>query len=226
MTEHSNHNLDPMRSRQTNIPEVVLARFKDHQNLLDAVGGLLPGMRVLVTKCDEGQIDLLESEFGDRVQKADRLSGTMIISDTDEGPDIIGSVSVLSAGTSDYFVAEEAAISAEYLGLGAHRFYDCGVAGYHRVDEAIARISENDSDAIIVVAGMEGALPSVIASRTKQPVIGVPTSVGYGTSYEGIGALLSMMNSCAPGISVVNIDNGFGAAASAFKMIAWIRDNR
>jgi len=223
MSQDKNHNLDPDRSHRTNIPEVVLARFKDPQSLMDTVGGLLPGRRVLVTKCDRAQMDFLESKFPGKVEKADRLSGTMIFSDSDRGPNIIGTVSVLSAGSSDYYVAEEAAISAEYLGLDAHRFYDCGVAGFHRVEEALAQISERKSDAIIVVAGMEGALPSVIASRTKQPVIAVPTSVGYGTSYEGIGALLSMMNSCAPGISVVNIDNGFGAAASAFKMVAWIR---
>lgn len=223
MNNHRNHNVDLHRSQRTNIPEVVLARFKDEQTLIDTINGLLPNRRVLVTKCSESQLAFLENKFPGKVEHSDNVSGTMIISDTDQQPDIIGSISVLSAGSSDYFVAEEAAISGEYLGLKVHRFYDCGVAGFHRVDEAVSIINDNNVDAVIVVAGMEGALPSVIASRTKQPMIAVPTSVGYGTSYEGIAALLSMLNSCAPGISVVNIDNGFGASVCAFKMIIWMR---
>ncbi len=222
---NNNHNVDPHRSHKTNIPEVVLARFKDDSSLLKVINGLLPGKRVLVTKASEEQLSLLLDNFDMRVEKTDNLSGIMIISDKDvKKPDVIGSIAVLSAGSSDYFVAEEASISAEYLGLEVYRFYDCGVAGFHRVDEALKVIDENKVDAIIVVAGMEGALPSVIAGRVKQPLIAVPTSVGYGTSYEGIAALLSMLNSCAPGISVVNIDNGFGAAVCAFKMMKWIQD--
>ncbi len=222
---HNNHNVDPHRSHRTNIPEVVLARFKDNDSLIKSVAGLLPGKRVLVTKASKEQLTLLLDNFDPCVEMMDAVSGTMVISDTStRAPDIIGSIAVLSAGSSDYFVAEEASVSAEYLGLKVHRFYDCGVAGFHRVDEALQVIDENKVDAIIVVAGMEGALPSVIASRVKQPMIAVPTSVGYGTSYEGIAALLSMLNSCAPGISVVNIDNGFGAAVCAFKMMKWIHD--
>ena len=221
-SDNNNHNLDPHRSRVTNIPEVVLARFKDDPSLLGSVRGLLPGRRVLITKASEEQLDLLQNEFEDQVERIDRTSGTAIISDSDEESKIIGSVAILSAGSSDYFVAEEASISAEYLGLEVHRFYDCGVAGFHRVDEALKVINDNKVDGVIVIAGMEGALPSVIASRIKQPMIAVPTSVGYGTSYEGVGALLSMLNSCAPGISVVNIDNGFGAAVCLFKMIKWM----
>ena len=224
MNNHKNHNVDLHRSERTNIPEVVLARFKDKKTLLDTINGLLSGRRVLVTKCSQDQLDFLNNHYSGKVERSDSVSGTMIISETDQKPDIIGSISILSAGSSDYFVAEEAAISAEFLGLRVHRFYDCGVAGFHRVDEAVSIINDKNVDAIIVVAGMEGALPSVIASRIKQPMIAVPTSVGYGTSYEGIAALLSMLNSCAPGISVVNIDNGFGASMCVFKMIKWMYD--
>lgn len=224
MSNHNNHNVDLHRTRRTNIPEVVLARFKDDDSLLNTIKNLLPDRRVLVTKCSEEQLAFLNVRFSGQVEKSDDISGTMIITDTDKMPETTGSVSIISAGSSDYFVAEEAAISAEYLGLEVHRFYDCGVAGFHRVDEALETIKDNNVDAVIVVAGMEGALPSVIASRIKQPMIAVPTSVGYGTSYQGIAALLSMLNSCAPGISVVNIDNGFGAAACAFKMIMWMQD--
>ncbi|MCK4757094.1 MAG: nickel pincer cofactor biosynthesis protein LarB [Thermoplasmata archaeon] len=221
---NKNHNVDPHRSGRTNIPEVVLARFKDDESLLGAINGLLPGGRVLVTKCSEAQLEFLNGNYQQRVERFDKVSGTMIISDGGQQPVIIGSIAILSAGSSDYYVAEEASISAEYLGLEVHRFYDCGVAGFHRVDEALKIIGDNQVDAVIVVAGMEGALPSVIASRIKQPMIAVPTSVGYGTSYDGIAALLSMMNSCAPGISVVNIDNGFGAAVCTFKMMKWVKD--
>ncbi len=220
--DHNNHNLDPHRSRVTNIPEVVLACFKDLASLSRSVVGLLPTQPVLVTKASTEQLDNLMEEFGKKVKKVDKTSGTAIISNSDDRPKTIGSIAVLSAGSSDYFVAEEASISAEYLGLDVHRFYDCGVAGFHRVDEALKVINDNKVDGVIVIAGMEGALPSVIASRIKQPMIAVPTSVGYGTSYEGIGALLSMLNSCAPGISVVNIDNGFGAAVCLFKMVKWV----
>ena len=221
MMMKKNHNLDSHRSRVTNIPEVVLARFKDDISLSRSVSGLLSTQQVLITKASAEQLDNLIEEFGEKVKKVDKTSGTAVISDTDEMITTIGSIAVLSAGSSDYFVAEEASISAEYLGLEVHRFYDCGVAGFHRVDEALKIIGDNKVDGVIVIAGMEGALPSVIASRIKQPMIAVPTSVGYGASYEGIGALLGMLNSCAPGISVVNIDNGFGAAVCLFKMVKW-----
>lgn len=124
-----------------------------------------------------------------------------------------GLVGVVAAGTSDLPVAEEAAVTAAVMGNRVERFYDVGVAGIHRilaVREALARCS-----VLIVVAGMEGALPSVVAGLLDKPVIAVPTSVGYGTSFGGVAALLAMLNSCSSGITVVNIDNGFGAACAA-----------
>lgn len=224
--EIKNRNVDLFRSNKTNIPEVVLARFKDDDSLINSIRDLLPNKRVLITKCTEKQMKFLKKKFSDKVERFDKISGSVIISDTASTPEIIGSVAVLSAGSSDYFVAEEASIAAEFLGLKVFRYYDCGIAGIHRVDEATKIIDENEVDAVIVVAGMEGALPSIIASRIKQPIIAVPTSIGYGTSYRGIAALLSMLNACSPGISVVNIDNGFGAAACAYKMIKWMRDKK
>ncbi len=124
-----------------------------------------------------------------------------------------GTVMVLSAGTSDIPVAEEAAVCAEVFGNPVERLYDVGVAGLHRLTasaEAIQRAS-----VLIVVAGMEGALPSVVAGLVDKPVIAVPTSIGYGASLGGIAALLGMLNSCSSGVTVVNIDNGFGAAFAA-----------
>ncbi|MGE5454305.1 MAG: nickel pincer cofactor biosynthesis protein LarB [Methylocystaceae bacterium] len=124
-----------------------------------------------------------------------------------------GRVAVLSAGTADQAVAEEAAVTLEYMGCEVQRIYDVGVAGVHRLLAEIGNIEL--ARVIIVVAGMEGALASVVGGLTRRPVIAVPTSVGYGANFGGLSALLSMLNTCAPGVGVVNIDNGFGAAALA-----------
>ena len=128
-----------------------------------------------------------------------------------------GPVLVCCAGTSDLPVAEEAAISAEAMGLAVERLIDVGVAGIHRLLEARTRLEA--ARVLIVAAGMEGALPSVVGGLTAAPVIAVPTSVGYGASFGGLAALLAMLNSCASGIAVMNIDNGFGAAALAARIL-------
>jgi NCAIR mutase (PurE)-related protein len=128
-----------------------------------------------------------------------------------------GSVLVVCAGTSDLPVAEEAAVTAGFLGHGVSRLADVGVAGLHRL--LGAREQLDTADVLIVVAGMEGALPSVVGGLVGQPVIAVPTSIGYGASFGGVAALLAMLNSCAAGITVVNIDNGFGAAVAASRIL-------
>jgi len=129
----------------------------------------------------------------------------------------MGPIAVVCAGTSDLPIAEEAAVTAEYLGLEVERIVDVGVAGLHRIlsqQEALSR-----ARAVVVCAGMEGALPSVVGGLVAAPVIAVPTSVGYGASFGGIAALLGMLNSCSPNVSVVNIDNGFGAAYVAAMIV-------
>ena len=128
-----------------------------------------------------------------------------------------GTIAVVTAGTSDIPVAEEAALTAEFLGNKVDLVYDVGVAGIHRLFDKIDRI--RSADVIIVIAGMEGALASVVGGLVEVPVIAVPTSVGYGASFGGLAALLSMLNSCANGIGVVNIDNGYGAACLANKIM-------
>jgi NCAIR mutase (PurE)-related protein len=136
----------------------------------------------------------------------------------------VGLIVVAAAGTADLPVAEEAAIVAECLGNRVERVYDCGVAGLHRLLDHLPLLAE--ANAIVAVAGMEGALPSVIAGLIDRPVLAVPTSVGYGTSLNGLAALLAMLNSCAAGVSVLNIDNGFGAAHQAAqinRLVAKIR---
>lgn len=126
-------------------------------------------------------------------------------------------ISIITAGTADLPVAEEAAVTAEFFGLKVERLYDVGIAGIHRLFKNIKKIEK--AKVLIVVAGMEGALPSIIGSLVDKPVIAVPTSVGYGSSFKGLAALLTMLNSCAPGVAVVNIDNGFGAAVMAHTIL-------
>jgi pyridinium-3,5-biscarboxylic acid mononucleotide synthase len=128
-------------------------------------------------------------------------------------------VVVATAGTTDLPVAEEAAVTLEAAGCRVDRVYDAGVAGLHRIVKALPRLRHPDVGGVIVCAGMDGALPSVVGGLVSVPVIAVPTSVGYGASFSGVAALLTMLNSCSPGVGVVNIDNGFGAAALVYKCI-------
>lgn len=221
----TNHHADILRECRTNIPEVVFARFKDDRSLVAAVKELLDvNGRVLVTKCSQEQVELLKDKFKSKVEKSNDISGTVVVARQKRKGKTIGTVAVLSAGTSDFFVAEEASLSAEFFGMKVSRHYDCGVAGIHRLKGALATIEKEKVEVVVVVAGMEGALPSIVSGLVKQPVIAVPTSVGYGASLDGLTALLAMLNSCSPGVVVVNIDNGFGAAASAYKIIKWLKD--
>lgn len=166
---------------------------------------------VLITRLKDEALALLEERFGEsfRFHEVARVG---IVGDLPE-PDGNGTVLVVAAGTSDLYAAEEAAFTAEALGNEVKRLYDVGVAGLHRILAHIDDIME--AQVIIAVAGMEGALASVVGGMASCPVIAVPTSVGYGASFGGLSALLSMLNSCASGTSVVNIDNGFGAGFQA-----------
>ncbi len=130
-----------------------------------------------------------------------------------------GKIVICCAGTTDTPVAEEAAITLEAAGCDVDRIYDVGVAGLHRILNALPKLRHPDVDSIIVVAGMDGALPSVVAGLVSVPVVAVPTSIGYGACFNGMSAMLTMLNSCAPGVGVVNIDNGFGGATLAFKCV-------
>ena len=129
------------------------------------------------------------------------------------------SVVVATAGTTDIYAAEEAAVTLEAAGFEIDRIYDSGVAGLHRIVRAIPRLRHPDVRAVIVCAGMDGALPSVVGGLVDVPVIAVPTSIGYGASFGGVSAMLTMLNTCSPGVATVNIDNGFGAAAIVYKMM-------
>ncbi|MGA7616901.1 MAG: nickel pincer cofactor biosynthesis protein LarB [Thermoanaerobaculia bacterium] len=210
--------LDLHRTRRSSIPEVVLGISKSLEQLREIVswfdGRDLP---LLITRVDAGKALPLCDEFSGIA--FDPLSG--LVRRGRAASATPGRVAVVSAGSSDAPVAEEAAGTLEFFGVDVARHFDCGVAGLHRLFAGGRVIA--GSDVLIVVAGMEGALPSVVAGMFRQPVIAVPTSVGYGASFQGLAALLTMLNSCAPGITVVNIDNGFGAAAAARSMLEMAR---
>ena len=203
--------IDFSRTERTRIPEVVFGESKSAEliaRLLQAIqsgGDTAFATRVSVEKAAFVRTACPESEYFETARIV-RLG----VARTKNVP---GPVGILCAGTSDLPVAEEAAVTLETLGYPVTRVCDIGVAGIHRLFGALPDIAS--CRVLIVIAGMEGALPSVVAGLSDRPVIAVPTSVGYGAAFDGLAALLSMMNSCAPGVSVVNIDNGFGAACQA-----------
>jgi NCAIR mutase (PurE)-related protein len=199
--------LDTDRESRTGMAEAIFAPGKTDGQLVVIVERCLDVHgKVLVTRLEEERAAPLLERFGElRYHAAGRILEARPDSEPMESP-----VGVVSAGTSDLPVAEEAAVVLEHLGHRVDRFNDIGVAGIHRLFSVLDRLRA--ATALVVVAGMEGALPSVVAGLVKSPVVAVPTSVGYGASFGGVAALLGMLNSCATGIGVVNIDNGFGAA--------------
>jgi len=202
--------VDVHRSLRHGVPEAVFCQGKTPAQVLAIVQRLAKGHdNILATRAAPDVIAALEaSGLPVRVHADARV--VVVKPQPIEG---VGLIVVVSAGTSDEPVAEEAAVTAETMGNRVERLFDCGVAGLHRLVPHLDRL--NEASAIVAVAGMEGALPSVIGGLVDRPVIAVPTSIGYGASFGGVAALLAMLNSCAPGISVVNIDNGYGAAAQA-----------
>jgi hypothetical protein len=197
------------------MPEVIYAAGKTARQLREVAASLLDRSvgPVIATKASHAAFDAVR-DLTDEAEYHE-LSGTIVLRRERGAP--IGRVAVVTAGTSDLAVAEEAAIVAEACGVKVERVSDVGVAGIHRVLGVAETLNAND--VLIVVAGMEGALPSVVAGLVRVPVVAVPTSVGYGASFGGLAALLGMLNSCAPGVAVVNIDNGFGAAAFAIRLL-------
>ena len=172
--------------------------------------------RVLITRTTPAHAKAIAKKFKKAVHH--ETARCVVIEKKKSKPKRAGTIAILSAGTSDLPVAEEAAVTAETMGNPVRRLFDVGVAGLHRL---LARVEDfREANVIIVVAGMEGALPSVVAGLVDKPVIAVPTSIGYGASFEGVAALLGMLNSCGSGVTVVNIDNGFGAAYAASQINA------
>jgi NCAIR mutase (PurE)-related protein len=213
--------LDLDRAARTGTPEVVYAAGKSPEQTVACLAGLLDGgaAPAWATRVDEATAAAVldrwpEAEF-------DAEARCVLVGDA---PQPVGSVAVLTAGTSDGPVAAEVAATLRACGVGCARVDDVGVAGVHRVLEVAPQIAA--ADAVVVVAGMDGALPSVVAGLTDRLVVAVPTSVGYGAAFEGLAALLTMLTACAPGVLVVNIDNGFGAGVAAARIVRSTRPQR
>ena len=204
-------NVDHHRSLRQGYPEVVFGAGKTDEELAGILGAMLENQHnVLITRSSESSFECVQELAPDARFHA-RSGAISIVKDrTIRGK---GTVMVVSAGTSDIPVAEEAVVTLEVMGNRTDALYDVGVAGLHRLLDRHQRLA--DANVIIVVAGMEGALPSVVGGLVSVPVIAVPTSVGYGASFGGVAALLGMLNSCASNVSVVNIDNGYGAGVVA-----------
>ena len=203
--------IDTHRERRQGFPEVILGLGKTAAQIAAIAERIVAhGQALLVTRADADAFEAVRAVVPNAQYHAAARVITLMQGEIPQGH---GTVLVVSAGTSDLPVAEEAAVTAESMGNTVERLCDVGVAGLHRLLSEQPRLQA--ARVVIVVAGMEGALPSVVAGLVKVPVIAVPTSIGYGANFGGLAALLGMLNSCANGVAVVNIDNGFGAAAIA-----------
>ena len=214
MNQH-NFNIDVQRRERLGFPEVVFGQNKDVDTLHSIISAhSKQGESVLITRMQKQKHQSLVQDFPEIFY--DPVSSICIAGDPQKS-DLIGTVGIISAGTSDEYVVNEAYYSLKYLGVETDKIQDVGVAGIHRL---MSRLEDIKSfDVLIVVAGFEGALPTAIGGLVPQPIIAVPTSVGTGVAHDGKVALYSMLSSCANGISVVNIDNGYGAAMAAFRIL-------
>jgi pyridinium-3,5-biscarboxylic acid mononucleotide synthase len=205
--------LDDLREARTGIPEIVWGENKTVAQLESIVRRMTEKQSlILVSRLDAEKGRHLSKEFPSGIYHPE--ARVFSLQPREKRSDATrGTILILAAGTSDIPVAEEAFVTASLLGSRIERAYDVGVAGIHRLFEQMDRIRE--ASVLIVVAGMEGALPSVVAGLVGKPIVAVPTSIGYGTGLGGVAALLAMLNGCAPGVTVVNIDNGVGAAVAA-----------
>jgi len=205
--------LDDLREARTGIPEIVWGENKTVVQLVSIVRRMTEKQSlILVSRLDEEKGRHLVKEFPSGNYHPEARLFSLQPRPREEAA-TRGTMLILAAGTSDIPVAEEAFVTASLLGSRVERIYDVGVAGIHRLFAQMDRIRE--AAVLIVIAGMEGALPSVVAGLVGKPIVAVPTSIGYGTGLGGIAALLAMLNGCAPGVTVVNIDNGVGAAVAA-----------
>jgi len=214
--------VDARRGLRQGFPEVIYAEGKTADQVTRIAEAIWKREgRVLVTRLSEEQAARLRRRFR---KAAYYPMARCLVLERKPLPKRPGYIAVLCAGTSDLPVAEEAAVTAEAMGNRVERVFDVGVAGLHRLLGKLELIRE--ANVVIVVAGMEGALPSVVAGLVARPVIAVPTSVGYGASFGGVAALLGMLNSCGSGVTVVNIDNGFGAGFAASQINALAAEGR
>lgn len=208
---------DPARERRKGVPEVIFAETKTTAQVISMARTLLERTgRAIISRVRPETLAAIRQEFQSCTLRVREAARALVIYQPGYTPAHTGGhVGILSAGTSDIPVAEEAALVAEEMGCRVTCVYDVGVAGLHRLLEPLRELLAGEVDVLIVAAGMDGALPSVVAGLVPVPVIGLPTSIGYGLGGNGVAALLSMLQTCAPGLSVVNIDNGVGAGSTA-----------
>lgn len=208
--------VDTHRALRRNFPEVIFGAGKTPEQVVKIAARILKlGQPVLATRVNDAHARALKRKFKPAIHHP--LARCVTI-EKKPLPRRAGFIAVVSAGTSDLPVAEEAAVTAEIMGNRVERVFDVGVAGLHRMLARLELLQR--ANVLIVVAGMEGALPGVVAGLVARPVVAVPTSIGYGAAFGGIAALLAMLNSCAGGLTVVNIDNGFGAGFAASQINA------
>ncbi len=212
--------LDVFRKLRTGVVEVIYAENKTPQMIIEIISTFLKKNKfAIVSRYRDEQKALISKEFGVKEELSldvNELAKTLIVKEKDfkfkkKG----GRIGIISAGSSDIPIAEEAKVIAESMGCETFTSYDLGIAGIHRLFKPLSDMIKEDIQVVIVCAGMEGTLPGIVAALVDIPVIGVPISSGYGLGEKGIGALTTMLQSCSPGLLVVNIDNGFGAGASA-----------
>jgi NCAIR mutase (PurE)-related protein len=207
--------VDHHRTLRKGFPEVIFGQGKTARQIAEIAQRLVGnGQHALITRLDKQKAEEVRATLPMLRYYPDGRVGAL--GEPPLPPPEQGTILVVSAGTADLSVSEEAVVTAELMGNRVDRLYDVGVAGLHRLLGSVEKL--RTASVLIVVAGMEGALPSVIGGLVDRPVIAVPTSIGYGASFNGLAALLAMLNSCAAGVTVVNIDNGFGAAAAATLM--------
>jgi pyridinium-3,5-biscarboxylic acid mononucleotide synthase len=208
--------IDHQRQVRTGFPEVIWGIGKTPEQIVEIFRAMMPHQTcVMATRIEPEVFAQLQAQLP-QLQYYPKAK-ICALGQTVDTPKHPGRIGLISAGTADLPIAEEAAVTAALCGFAVHRLWDVGVAGIHRLLQNRGAIAQ--ADVLIVVAGMEGALASVVAGLADCPVIAVPTSIGYGASFNGLAPLLTMLNSCAPGIGVVNIDNGFGAAILAGQVL-------
>ena len=208
--------IDPGRAVRKGVPEVIYAPGKPAALTAELALAMLESAGVALVSRVDAEHDRALTVAADRAGVAlERFGAGRRLRSRGAGATPGGTVGLLAAGTSDTDVAEEARMVADTMGATVHHAYDVGVAALHRLEQPLRAMTAADADVLVVVAGMEGALPSVVAGLTSAPVIAVPTSTGYGAGGRGLAALLAMLQSCSPGVAVVNIDNGIGAGATA-----------
>ncbi|RAP45647.1 MAG: hypothetical protein BZ135_05535 [Methanosphaera sp. rholeuAM6] len=219
-----NIKFDVRRENRVGVPEAVYAQGKTDEDLLTIINNIGSVTNLMITRLPEDRFNNIKNKIDEEILEISTYyqTGSILTINKTQPKKQRGKVGIITAGTADIPVAEESRITLEQAGYTAIRTYDVGVAGIHRLIDKITYLIDEKVDVIITLAGMEGALPSVVAGIVDMPVIAVPTSTGYGVGEKGFTALFAMLQSCAPGIATMNIDNGYGAGAYAITILKQI----